>query len=333
MFNEEAVIPFFVERLRPVLDSLESSGVTVTYEVVCVDDGSRDRTGDLLIGVRASWPQVRVVRLLRNAGHQSALTAGLQCARGDFVITIDADLQDPPEAILEMFAVATAQDLDVVYAIRADRSSDSRLKRSTAVLYYRLMRRLSGPQLPDNAGDFRLLSRRVVDALSALPEHGRVYRLVIPWFGFPSGRVYYHRERRAAGKTKYSMHRMVSLGLDSVTAFSAAPLRLATIAGLTGMVISLAAMMWAVIGTFAGRTVPGWTSLVATMGLLGAIQLLCLGLLGEYVARLFLASQQRPTFLIGYDSLQHSLGATRSGSLTPQEERRPGNPGPTTLAG
>lgn len=310
MFNEEAVLPVFVERLRPVLDALEHDGVSVTYEVVCVDDGSRDRTGERLIEQHAAWPHLRVVRLLRNAGHQAALTAGLESCRGEFAVTIDADLQDPPETIPAMLHLAMNEGLDVVYAIRNDRSSDSPLKRQTAAFYYRVMRRLSGPQLPENAGDFRLVSRRVIDALSALPEHGRVYRLVIPWFGFPSGEVTYRRDRRAAGKTKYPIHRMFSLGLDSVTAFSAAPLRFATVAGLLGTLLSLFAMTWAVVGSFTGRTVPGWTSLVATVGLLGAIQLLCLGLLGEYVARLFVASQQRPTYLIGYDSLQHPMTAT-----------------------
>ena len=172
------------------------------------------------------------------------------------------------------------------------------------------MRRLAGPQMPADAGDFRLVSRRVLDALSALPEHGRVYRLVIPWFGFPSGEIAYRRERRAAGKTKYPFSRMVSLGLDSVTAFSAIPLRFATFAGLGGALLSLLLIAWAVVGRFTGGTVPGWTSLVATVGLFGAIQLLCLGLLGEYVARLFVASQARPTYLIGYDSLLHPPPST-----------------------
>ena len=234
MYNEEAVIPLFVERLRPVLEALEHDGISTTYEVICVDDGSKDRTAELLLEARSDWPQLRVVRLLRNAGHQAALTAGMECARGQLAVTIDADLQDPPEAITQMYDLAIDQSLDVVYAIRADRSSDGLLKRRTAHLYYRLMRRLSGPQLPDNAGDFRLISRRVLDALSYLPEHGRVYRLVIPWFGFPSGRVEFVRERRAAGRTKYSLGRMASLGLDSVTAFSAAPLRVATLLGSVG---------------------------------------------------------------------------------------------------
>ena len=303
MYNEEAVIPLLVERLRPVMDAISWEGASVAYEVLCVDDGSRDRTAELLAMVALTWPQLRVVRLLRNAGHQAALTAGLQCARGDYAVTIDADLQDPPEVIAEMYGMARENCIDVVYGIRADRSSDGYLKRRTAHSYYQLMRRLSGPQLPDNAGDFRLISRRVIDALTALPEHGRVYRLIIPWFGFPSGQVEYARSQRAAGKTKYPLNRMLSLGLDSVTAFSAAPLRVATIAGIGGALVSLLMIAWVIVGSLMGGTVPGWTSLVAVVGLFGAAQLLCLGLLGEYVARLFVASQARPTYLIGYDSV------------------------------
>ncbi|HET7690658.1 MAG TPA: glycosyltransferase family 2 protein [Nocardioidaceae bacterium] len=311
MYNEEAVVPLFVARLRPVLDELVRRSDDLTYEVVCVDDGSRDSTAEILLAHRHEWPELRVVRLLRNAGHQAALTAGLTSARGDFAVTIDADLQDPPETIADMVRMARDEGLDVVYGVRSDRSVDSRLKRGTAGIYYKLMRRLSGPQLPDNAGDFRLISRRVMAALSALPEHGRVYRLVIPWFGFPSGQVEYSREARAAGRTKYPMRRMVALGFDSVTSFSAAPLRFATIAGLLGATLSVLMIAWAVVGHFTGGTVPGWTSMVATVGLFGGVQLLCLGLLGEYVARLFVASQQRPTYLVGFDSLTQRAAAHR----------------------
>ncbi|QNN53169.1 glycosyltransferase family 2 protein [Nocardioides mesophilus] len=311
MFNEEEVVPLFVQRLRPELDALSHDGVSVTYEVVCVDDGSRDGTAELLFAAREEWPQLRLVRLLRNAGHQAALTAGLDSARAEYAVTIDADLQDPPEAIGQMYSMAVSDGLDVVYGVRSDRSSDTMVKRWTAHSYYRVMRRLSGPQLPDNAGDFRLVSRRVIHALSALPEHGRVYRLVIPWFGFPSGQVTYVRDRRAAGRTKYPLSRMVSLGLDSVTAFSAVPLRFATWAGMLGTGFALFAMGWALWGSFVGGTVPGWTSTVATLGLLAAVQLLCLGLLGEYVARIFVASQGRPTYLVGYDSLHHPHPALR----------------------
>ena len=314
MYNEEEVIPLFVERLRPVLDGLREGHDPVGYEVVCVDDGSRDKTAQLLLDAATTWPELRLVRLLRNAGHQAALTAGYDTAEGDYVITIDADLQDPPETIAEMLAVATGagggEPVDVVYGVRGDRSKDSFFKRHTAGFYYALMRRESGPQMPSNAGDYRLVSRRVVEALRALPDHSRVYRLVIPWFGFPSATVSFVRDERAAGESKYPIRKMVALAIDSISAFSALPLRFATWAGLVGTGVSMFAMLWSVYGLVSGKSVPGWTSILATVGLIGAIQLICLGLLGEYVARMYIASQNRPSYLVGYDSRRDPSAAT-----------------------
>ncbi|WBQ04949.1 glycosyltransferase family 2 protein [Kribbella sp. CA-293567] len=299
MYDEEEVLPIFFERMHPLLD-----GLGIDYEVLVVDDGSRDRTAALVTEAAGHWPQLRLVRLLRNSGHQAALSAGFRRARGEYVVTIDADLQDPPEVIAELLAAARDQDVDVVYGVRSDRSSDSWPKRTTARLYYRLMCRLVGKQIPFDAGDFRLVSRRVVDAVNALPEDGRVFRLVIPWLGFPSAEVAYVRAERAAGVTKYNWSKMFRLAFDSVTAFSAAPLRLATWLGLLGGLLSSGVVVAALIIKLAGRSVPGWTSTVLAVGVIGAIQLLCLGLLGEYVARLFQSSQRRPQFLVGYDSLE-----------------------------
>jgi len=223
MYDEEEVLPLFFERMRPLLD-----GLGISYELVVVDDGSRDRTATLLLEAAKDWPQLRIVRLLRNSGHQAALSAGFRRARGEFLVTIDADLQDPPEVIAEFLAAVREQDVDVVYGVRSDRSSDTWAKRTTARMYYRLMCRLVGEEIPFDAGDFRLVSRRVVDAVNALPEDGRVYRLVIPWLGFPSAQVRYVRAERMAGTTKYNLSKMLRLTFDSVTAFSAAPLRLET---------------------------------------------------------------------------------------------------------
>lgn len=301
MYDEEAVIGPLFERLRPVLDGLDTP-----YELVCVDDGSTDRTAALLLAARESWPQLRVVRLVRNAGHQAALTAGFEAARGDLVVTLDADLQDPPEVIPEM--VAAAESVDVVYGVRSDRSLDTWFKRVTSRVYYRTMRSVAGPQVPADAGDFRLVTRRVVDAMSHLPEPGRVHRLVIPWFGFPSAQVTYVRERRVAGTTKYPLSRMIALAVESVVAFSSAPLRVATWAGFLGVLIAIFALAWSLLGWLTGEAVPGWTSILATSGFIGAVQLICLGLLGEYVARIFTVIQRRPTFLVGYDSLRDPLG-------------------------
>jgi glycosyltransferase involved in cell wall biosynthesis len=299
MYDEEDVLPMFFERMHPLLD-----GLGISYEVLVVDDGSRDRAAALVTEATAAWPQLRLVRLLRNSGHQAALSAGFRRARGEYLVTIDADLQDPPEVIADLLATARDKDVDVVYGVRSDRSSDSWPKRTTARMYYHLMCRLVGKEIPFDAGDFRLVSRRVVDAVNGLPEDGRVFRLVIPWLGFPSAEVEYVRAERAAGVTKYNWSKMFRLAFDSVTAFSAAPLRLATWLGLLGGLLSCAVVVAALIIKLAGKSIPGWTSTVLAVGVIGAIQLLCLGLLGEYVARLFQSSQRRPQFLVGYDSLE-----------------------------
>jgi polyisoprenyl-phosphate glycosyltransferase len=299
MYDEEEVLPLFFERMHPLLDSLG-----VGYELLVVDDGSRDKTATLLLEAAEGWPQLRVIRLLRNSGHQAAQSAGFRRARGEYVVTIDADLQDPPETIADFMTAARDQDVDVVYGVRSDRSSDTWVKRTTARMYYRLMCRLVGKQIPFDAGDFRLVSRRVVDAVNSLPEDGRVFRLVIPWLGFPSTEVKYVRAERAAGTTKYNFTKMLRLAFDSVTAFSAAPLRLATWLGLLGGAMSALFVVGALIIKLTGRGIPGWTSTVLAVSVIGAIQLLCLGLLGEYVARLFQSSQRRPQFLVGYDSLE-----------------------------
>ncbi|MFC0033493.1 glycosyltransferase family 2 protein [Micromonospora chaiyaphumensis] len=297
MFNEEAVLPLLAVRLRGVLDGLGEA-----YEVVAVDDGSTDATPAALAALRVGWPELRVLRLRRNSGHQAALHAGLLRARGAYVVSIDADLQDPPEVIVELLRRARADHLDVVYAVRADRSRDTRFKRWSAAGYYRLVRRVVGEQVPAQAGDFRLLSRAAVEALRELPERSPVLRLVVPWLGFPSAEVTYERQERAAGRTKYPLSRMAGLAAESVTSFSAAPLRVATWLGLVGVAVCGVLVVVAVLAWFAGGTVSGWPSLYVAILFLGAVQLLCLGLLGEYVARIYTAVQGRPAYLVAADS-------------------------------
>ncbi|BCY09910.1 glucosyl transferase [Actinoplanes sp. L3-i22] len=297
VFNEQDVLPLFVERIRPVLDELG-----LTYEVVAVDDGSRDATPVVLGLLRRRWPQLRVVRLRRNSGHQSALAAGLRRARGQYLVSIDVDLQDPPEVIGDMLRLAQREGLDVVHGVRADRSSDSVFKRWTASLYYRLIQRMAGAAIPRHAGDFRLLSRTAVDALVALPEHLPVYRLLVPWLGLPSGEITYTRAPRAAGRSKYPVAKMIRLALDSIVGFSAAPLRVATWLGLIGIGICAVLAGAGVTAHLSGTTVPGWTSLLVALLFLGALQLLCLGLLGEYVARIFTSLQGRPAYVVAFDS-------------------------------
>ena len=297
MFDEEAVVPLFTARLRPVLD-----GLGRTYEVLVVDDGSRDTTPALLEKARRDWPELRVVRLRANAGHQAALSAGLQRARGAWVATIDADLQDPPETLAAMLAEAENTGVDVVYGVRSDRSSDSSFKRFTAQMYYRMIRRLVGHHVPSDAGDFRLMSRATVNAVNRLPEQNRVLRLVVPALGFPSAQVPYVREERAAGTTKYPLSRMIRLTVDSLTGFSIAPLRLATWFGLGGALVTAILLAFAVVAFVSGHTVPGWTSTFVAVASVGAVQLLCLGLLGEYVGRMYTQLQGRPTYYVAYDS-------------------------------
>ncbi|GAA4203305.1 glycosyltransferase family 2 protein [Actinocatenispora rupis] len=297
MYNEQDALGPLTDRLRPALDA-----ITADYEVVAVDDGSTDGTARQVAELMADWPQVRLIRLRRNAGHQAALTAGLHRARGEYVVSIDADLQDPPEKIGEMLALARRDHLDVVYGVRADRGTDTVFKRSTAGAYYVLMRRLVGSWVPRDAGDFRLLSRTAVDALTALPDHQPVYRLLVPALGFPSGTVRYVREERVAGTTKYPVGKMIRLAVDSVTNFSAAPLRLATWLGVLSFCGCLVMIVFGVVVYAVGSTVPGWTSLFVAVLFLGALQLTCLGLLGEYVARIYSTVQARPTYHIGTDT-------------------------------
>lgn len=299
MFNERAAVDHFVARLRPVLD-----GLGVRYEVVAVDDGSSDATVARLLQLRQDWDELRVVSLRRNVGHQSALAAGLSRARGDYVVSIDADLQDPPEVIGEMLAVARDREVDVVYGVRSDRSTDTSFKRNTAGVYYWMMRRLVGPWVSDQAGDFRLMSRAVVDVLNALPEQRPVYRLVVPSLGFASAEVGYVRAERVAGETKYPLSKMIRLTLDSVTSFSAAPLRIATWLGVLSFLLCVGLIVSGLVAWGLGAVVPGWTSLYIAVLLLGGIQLICLGLLGEYIGRIYAATQARPAFLIAFDSAE-----------------------------
>ncbi|MBY8873838.1 glycosyltransferase family 2 protein [Micromonospora sp. PLK6-60] len=327
MFNEESVLPLFARRLRAVLDDLGEP-----YEVVAVDDGSTDGTAAGLAALRAGWPALRVVRLRRNSGHQAALVAGLLRGHGRYLVSIDADLQDPPETIVEMLRRARAEDLDIVYGVRVDRSTDGAFKRWTAGAYYRLMRRLVGKQVTAQAGDFRLLSRAAVEALRELPERSPVLRLVVPWLGFPSGEVTYQRHERAAGRTKYPLSRMVGLAAESVTSFSAAPLRFATWLGLAGVAVCGVLVVLAVAAWLGGATVSGWPSLYVAILFLGAVQLLCLGLLGEYVARIYTAVQGRPAYFVAADTADDVRPAGGAEVVADTAEDAVPRPGPGTGA-
>ncbi|MFD3540590.1 glycosyltransferase family 2 protein [Streptomyces sp. NPDC058662] len=309
IYNEQEALPLTVARLRPILD-----GMGIGYEVVGVDDGSTDATPVIMQKIRQDWPELRIVRFARNSGHQAALTAGIHRALGDYVVSIDADLQDPPEKITEMYALARERDLDIVYGVRGDRGTDTFFKRRTAGAYYWLMRKLVGTNMPNQAGDFRLLSRAAVDALKSLPEHQPVYRLLVPWLGFSSGEVAYVREERVAGSTHYPVSKMVRLALDSITNFSASPLRLATWLGLTSFLVCLLLAVYTTVQYALGSTVPGWSSLFIGMHFIGGVQLICVGLLGEYIGRIYSAVQARPAYFVGYDSSEDTADTEERGS-------------------
>lgn len=308
VYNEEEVLPLLAQRLRPVLDQLGT-----TYEVLTVDDGSSDQSPVVLQRLRREWPQLRIVRLRANAGHQAAISAGLAGARGAYVVTLDADLQDPPEVIPEMLSLAR-QGVDVVYGVRSDRSSDSAFKRISARAFYAVIRAISGTHAQVDAGDFRLMSRATVDAINSLPQHHQVLRFVVPALGFPSASVSYRRDERAAGRSKYPLAKMIRLSLDSVTGFSTAPLRAATWLGLVGGLAALMLIIYAVFAMTTGNALPGWTSTVVIVAGVGAVQLLCLGILGEYVGRMYAHLQARPTYFVAYDSLQEPAELSPSSS-------------------
>lgn len=291
MYNEEDVIELSINRLKPILEEMPTS-----YEVLFVDDGSTDKTREIVAKVLEEWKQARLICLRSNRGHMAAITAGLEFAKGDFAVTIDADLQDPPELIPQMLDMALGENLDVVYGVRTKRSSDTLFKRSTAKIYYSLIRKLIGQEISEGAADFRLMSKAVVSELLELPEVNRVYRLLVPWLGYKSGVIEYERESRKAGTTHYSISSMSRLAIDSITSFSAAPLRLATWLGIAGIFIAVVLTVFSIAAHLTGNTNVGWTSLLIVQVFFGAIQLICIGLIGEYISRIFSETQRRPMY-------------------------------------
>lgn len=293
MFNEAAGILLLHERLARVMDGLGEA-----WEVIYVNDGSRDATLSVVEALRAREPRVAVVNLSRNFGKEIATTAGLDHARGEAVIVIDADLQDPPEVIPELVAV-WREGYDMVYARRRVRQGETWLKTRTALLFYRLMRNWGQVELPPDAGDFRLMSRRAVDALLTLREQHRFMKGLFAWVGFPSKPVLYDRAPRAAGTTKWNWWKLWNLAIEGFTSFSVLPLKLATyvgaavalVAALFGVVVVVRTLVW-------GDSPAGYPSLLVVVLLLGGTQLIFLGVIGEYLGRVFNETKQRPLYLV-----------------------------------
>jgi polyisoprenyl-phosphate glycosyltransferase len=311
-FNEAPVIGETHERLSAVLD-----GLGQPFEILYVDDGSRDDTLTRLKTIQAGDPRVRILALSRNFGHQMAVTAGLDHARGAAVVIIDADLQDPPELIADMLAL-WREGNDVVYGMRTEREGESRFKLASARAFYRLLNAISAIPIPRDTGDFRLMDRTVVDAVRAMPERDRFLRGMVAWAGYRQRALPYRRAPRAAGQTKYPLFRMVRFAADGILSFSTAPLRLAVWLGLFTCVLAMLGILYAlVLRLFTENWVEGWTLAFVAMLFIGGVQLVVLGIIGEYIGRIYGETKKRPLYLVaeklGFGEEARASG--RSGEL------------------
>jgi glycosyltransferase involved in cell wall biosynthesis len=310
LFNEAGNIGELLRRITTVMESLPDP--PAEYEIVCVDDGSRDTTRALLYAAADADRHVRVLALSRNFGHQLAATAGVEAARGDAVVLMDGDLQDPPE-LIAAFIERYRAGYDVVYATRRNRAGESRFKLLTAAVFYRTVRRLTNVSIPVDTGDFRLMSRRVVEALRLSRERHRFIRGLVSWVGFNQIGVEYDRDPRFSGETKYPISKMMRFALDGITAFSEIPLRFASYLGFTVSTIAfLVAIAEIGVRIFTGYNLPGYTSTIFAILFLGGVQLIGIGILGEYIGRIYDQVKGRPLYLVA-----ESVGSGLSGGAEP----------------
>ncbi|MEQ1574173.1 MAG: glycosyltransferase family 2 protein [Vicinamibacterales bacterium] len=293
VFNESQVIGIFYDRATRALAAIPG----VTYELIFVDDGSSDDSYQQLTAFARGDAHVGVVRFSRNFGHQIAITAGLDLARGDCLAVIDADLQDPPEVIGEMVEQWRA-GADVVYGVRSDRDGEGRMKLLTASLFYRLLNVITKVQIPVDVGDFRLLSRRAADHLRQLREHDRFVRGLVSWIGFRQVGLPYRRDRRHAGETKYPYRKMLKFAADGITSFSAMPLKLATWMGYAASGLAFLYLGSVFVQKMLGYTVEGWATIMVAVLFLGGVQLIGLGIIGEYIGRIYTESKGRPLYIV-----------------------------------
>ena len=292
--NEGEGVESFFHALMPVLDGVPA----VRFEVVCVDDGSRDDTLIQLVALAGRDARLHVIELSRNFGKEAALTAGIDSARGDAVIPIDADLQDPPE-LIPILIGEWQKGAEVVLAQRTDRSADSFIKRRTAAWFYRFHNRMSSVKIPENVGDFRLIDRIVVDALRQLPERQRFMKGLFAWVGFKTASVGYTRQARVAGASKFSGWRLWNFALEGITSFSTAPLKIWTYVGSVGAALTFLYATFIVLRTLIhGVDIPGYASLLVAVLFFGSLQLISVGVLGEYIGRIYLETKQRPSYLV-----------------------------------
>ena len=295
-YNEEEVLPLTLEKLKTLSNEWSSRDECKSIEFLFVDDGSQDRTAELLAEATHAYQQFKVIHFSRNFGHQAALLAGYEFAKGDVIVSLDADLQDPPELIITMLEKLKG-GYDIIYAARESRGIDSQFKRRTADLFYWLMKKL-GVEIIHNHADFRMITRRVLNAFLKFNENNLFIRATFPMVGFPSCVVYYDRPERKAGKTKYPFRKMLEFAIDGLTSFSVVPLRICSMVGLLVSLLALLMLLWSIVVKIIGGAIPGWTSTVAPLYLLGGVQLLFLGIVGEYIGKIYSEVKNRPRYII-----------------------------------
>jgi dolichol-phosphate mannosyltransferase len=293
-FNEQDCLPELHRRLT--LAARQAAGED--YEILLINDGSRDSSWAVMQRLASEDRRLIAVNLSRNHGHQLALTAGLDLCRGEAILIIDADLQDPPELLPAMLETMRREAADVVYGVRRSRAGETAFKRATAHGFYRLLSRATEIDIPLDTGDFRLMSRRALEALLAMPEQSRFIRGMVAWIGFRQVPFAYDREQRFAGRTKYPLTRMMRFAFDALTGFSSAPLKLASHAGLALSLSSLLILAYITWAWLAGRSIQGWTSLMFVVVVLGAVQMFVLALMGEYIGRLYNEVKRRPLYIV-----------------------------------
>lgn len=324
-YNEEACL----ELLHARVSAAAQAAVGEDYEIVLINDGSRDASWSVMQRISLTDPNLIAINLSRNHGHQLALTAGLDLCAGEEILIIDADLQDPPELLADMRAAMRSQGADVVYAVRRKREGESVFKKITAAFFYRMLDRITDTPIPLDTGDFRLMTRRALDAFLSLPEQARFIRGMVAWVGFKQVPFVYDRHERHAGESKYPLAKMIRFALDAITGFSTAPLRFASHVGLLLTGASALLVLYIVAGWLMGTTIAGWTSLMLVVVVLGAVQMFVLGMIGEYLGRLYVESKRRPLYLVadvagpvkGHASLGYRFEDSGEVSVSPQTIR------------
>ncbi|WP_428425532.1 glycosyltransferase family 2 protein [Pararhizobium sp.] len=319
-YNERDGIAELHRRVTAACDAQAGS----SYEIVLVIDGATDGTREAIVDLARKDIHIVAIDLARNYGHQIALSAGLELCRGERILILDADLQDPPELLGPMMAKMD-EGFDVVYGQRLKRDGESLFKRTSASLFYRLLRRMVDIDIAADTGDFRLMSRRAIDHLNAMPERYRFIRGMVTWIGLKQTAFHYHRQARFAGTTHYPLRKMVLLAIDAMTSFSIAPLRFASHLGMIFGLIGLVALGYTIVAWLEGNVLPGWTSLAAIVLILGSVQLLVLGIFGEYLGRMYMETKRRPLYIVneivcsdvvaeGADSQVHRLRTLARGT-------------------